>query len=79
MAERRGAKIHVDATPDRHSGLDGDETTRSYCGKPVWADVAMPVAILETWAEHDLTPSPLCMSCVTKTGVEFKKKETATA
>ena len=79
MADKRGSKLHADGTPDGHALLGGEEMTQSVCGRPVWADMALPLDLLETWAERGLSTEPLCTACVTRSGIEFKKKQAVAA
>ena len=79
MADKRGSKIHADGTPDGHAMLNGEEMTESICGRPVWADMALPLDVLEILAERGLSTEPLCRACVARSGVKFKKKQAVAA
>lgn len=79
MADRRGTKIHVDGTPDGHVLINGEEITASLCGRPIWADMAMPVSLLEMWAQSGLSTGPLCNACVARSGIDFTRKQAVPA
>lgn len=75
MAQRtKNVKIHVETKKRVTTTVEGVVYTMTLCENLTPDDLVASEELLRDWATHNMTPTPFCSICVSRSDVKFKRQ-----